>query len=100
MSANRKCVLCGTDYEYCPTCERFAGYPRWMFLFHDENCKKIYEVLNNYGAGAIDKNEAKSELSKLDLSKKNQFNSNFKDLVNEIYGYTAPVKKTSDSDKD
>lgn len=46
---SRICLLCQTQYEYCPYCAEDAHKPKWMFLFHDENCHMIFDTLQrNY----------------------------------------------------
>jgi hypothetical protein len=64
----RKCVLCGKEYEFCPTCNKDKHKPMWYKLYHDENCKNIFDALNNYHFELTTKEEAKDILSKCDLS--------------------------------
>lgn len=54
-------------------------------MFDNENCLKIYTVLNDYKAGVIDAKAAKAKLDKLDMSKKGKFEKGFKKIVDEIY---------------
>lgn len=84
MSNKRNCVICGAEYEYCPSCKKYNYLPRWMFLFDNQNCKDIYEVINQYDAKVIDKAEAKEKLAELDTSKKDSFAETFRKVVNEI----------------
>lgn len=66
---NRECLVCGEKYEYCDTC----GAPTeektdlWKALFHDENCKHIYEALSAHMVGTRSNEEIVSMLSKCDL---------------------------------
>lgn len=99
MSKGRKCLICGTKYEYCPNCDSYDKYPRWMFLYHDENCKNIGSILNAYKAGTKSAVEAKYALSKTDLSKKDSFDPDFKAIIDEIMDaetsetHDVPVQK-------
>lgn len=92
MRDERICQVCGTHYSYCPSCRRYADRPRWMFNFHDENCMKIWAVINDYKAGAKTAERAKRELEKLDLSKKDKFNPAYQGFIKEIYAKAAPAE--------
>lgn len=91
MKDERECVICGTHYSYCPNCADYSSEPRWKFLFHDQNCHDIYNVLNNYGAGIITKDEARTKLQGLNLSKKNSFRKDFREQIDDIMA--RPVQK-------
>ena len=64
----RKCVLCGKEYEYCPGCPKDYRKPLWHKLYHDENCRNIFEELNNYNFKLATKEETKDILSNCDLT--------------------------------
>lgn len=64
----RTCEICGTKYKYCNNCGEYQNYPRWMFLFHDENCRDIWSAINAYRAGTNTAYEAKKRLEKLDIT--------------------------------
>ena len=64
----RKCVLCGKEYEYCPNCPKDSRKPLWHKLYHSENCRNIFEALNNYNFKLATKEETQEILSKCDLS--------------------------------
>ena len=64
----KKCEICGTEYKYCANCGEFDNYPRWMFLFHSENCRDIWSVINAYRAKQKTAYEAKKELEQLDIT--------------------------------
>lgn len=47
--SKRTCLLCQTQYDYCPYCGKDANKPKWMIMFHNSNCKKIFDTLQkNY----------------------------------------------------
>ena len=85
MKHERECIVCGTRYDFCPNCSEYDDKPRWMFMFHDKNCKDIYEIVNSYRAGAINADKAKTRLSKLDLSDRDTFTGGFKAILDEIW---------------
>lgn len=74
MRYPRKCLCCGTTYEYCPSCYDYRNLPLWMNSFHGENCKDIFEICTNYNFGLITKEQAKELLSACDLSNTKNFN--------------------------
>lgn len=95
INNNRKCVICGTEYKYCSSCNgEDKDKPAWMSVFDTENCRKIYYICSNYEIGHYgSKEEAKEKLEKLDLSKKDQFCPVVKDWVEDIM--STPKKKKS-----
>lgn len=44
MANNRKCIVCGTEYSYCPSCTQDRKKPKWMSRFDKEDCKDIFEI--------------------------------------------------------
>lgn len=88
----RICAVCGNQYEYCPHCNRDKDKPTWMFCFHDQNCHDIYDVTSKYEDGQISANEAKELLSKLDLSKKDNFGTSYKNAISKIMSEADTVK--------
>ena len=89
MRHDRECVICGRHYDYCPNCAQYDEKPRWMFMFDNENCKKIYDVVNDYKIGKIDAQAARSRFNNLDMSQRGQFVKGFKRVVDEIYAKTS-----------
>lgn len=108
MSNKRNCVICGAEYEYCPSCKKYNHLPRWMFLFDNQNCKDIYEIINQYDAKVIDKTEAKTKLAELDITKKESFADSFRKMIDEILvdedqakgAKRNKAKKAADTDTD
>ena len=74
---SRTCYLCGTKYEYCPTCSQDKMKPSWMAEFHDENCKNIFDICTRFNMQLMSKAEAQEAIIECDLS--NQ--ANFKPYV-------------------
>ena len=63
--ANRKCIVCGTEYEFCDSCGTSAAQrdDMWKALYHDMNCKHIYEALSAYMVGTRTNEEVIKMLS-------------------------------------
>ena len=90
---NKTCIVCSTKYTYCSGCSEFDKYPRWMGIYHEENCKNIFDITSKYLNGQISKEEAKEELGKCDLSNKKNFNKSILDAVNKIMASDKKKKK-------
>lgn len=81
---NRTCAICHKKYSYCPTCGSDLHKPTWLAVFCCENCKDLYNVINDYGHKSLSKEEAFCKLNTLDLSCINELPDNFKQILNEI----------------
>lgn len=84
MASSRKCLLCNKIYEYCPQCGH-KDYDLWKITFCSLNCRSVFQTLVDYNLGAITADEAKEKLSKLDLSNKDNYNDNIKEIMNKLY---------------
>lgn len=83
MAFTRECTLCGAKYEYCPHCSDFDKEPKWKTLFHDENCKKIFDTLQRHFLKELTDEEAIKILKTCDLSvTQNATETVKKDLAN------------------
>lgn len=106
--ANRTCLLCGTGYEYCPTCAADKKKPSWMSAFDKEDCKIVFETLSAYGMNKISISEARKSIKNIDTNTMNLKDTQ-KDVIKEILGNKAvtvnvvadkvveePITETSD----
>lgn len=84
MRDARKCSICDTVYSFCSNCSDYDHLPRWMSLFHDENCKNFWETMNLYRTGVDNAETTKQKLDKLDLSMKDSLSDTYKKLLKEI----------------
>lgn len=80
----RRCVVCGSEYKFCPRCNEDADKPLWYFTFCAEQCKNIYNITSGYEDGKITANVAKTKLDKLDLSKLDKFGTSYKASIEKI----------------
>lgn len=98
MAHERKCIICGKEYRYCPKCDEFKNMPTWMFEFESENCRKIYyDIVNPFAFGHITKEEAIERLKTCDLSNKDAFNAEVKSVLGQLV--EAPVQAADNKDK-
>lgn len=81
---NRTCGICHKKYSYCPSCMADSNKPTWMAIFCGDNCKEVYDVLNDYRYKKISKKEAFNKIERLDLSFADKLPKNFKEMLDEI----------------
>ena len=89
---NKKCIVCGTKYTYCSNCAEFANVAIWHNLYHDENCKEIFEIAVDFNSGNLDKNIARERIEKCNLSNKKLFHKSILKAIDEICETTSDVK--------
>lgn len=80
----KTCIVCGKEYEYCNGCSSYNNMEAWHSIYHDENCRKIFNTAANYHAGLISKEEAIEEFRKCDLTDKSNFKSSIRVLIDEL----------------
>lgn len=88
--ANRTCLLCGTGYDYCPTCAADKRKPSWMSAFDKEDCKIVFETLSAYGMNKISTLEARKSIKNIDTNAMNLKDTQ-KDVIKEILGNKVSV---------
>lgn len=84
MANNRVCGICKKSYKYCPSCAADAHRPTWMAVFCSENCREIYNVLDDCRYRSLSKKEAFDRLSVVDLSCTDKLPGYFKETLEEI----------------
>ena len=90
--ANRICKTCQTEYYFCPNCNNVTAADKYKNIFCSKNCRDIFQTVARYNMNHITKDEARADLSKLDLSNLSNFSEQIKADVNTIT-YVAPVVK-------
>ena len=78
----RKCVLCAKEYNYCSTCTKDRNKPLWNKLYDSENCRNIFNALNDYNFNLITKEDAQAKLRGCDLSI--ELNEHYRGEINAI----------------
>ena len=86
-------MLCRKKYSFCPVCNpEDKSKPTWYFCWCSDNCHEIDRIASAYEDGRITDIEAKEKLSKLDISKKDNFGESYQKSIASIM--KAQVKKT------
>lgn len=81
---NKKCIVCGKTYTFCNSCDEDRLKPAWMGIYHDENCKKLFDTASDYFAKIISKEEAREQFGKCDLSYKKDLHHKIAEAIDEV----------------
>lgn len=90
---NRKCICCSEEYRYCNSCAEDRMKEPWNSIYHNANCKDIFNIASDYLANAITKEEAKEKFDKCDLSYKDKLHHKIVDAINDAYDIVEPIVK-------
>lgn len=91
---NAHCSICGIGYHLCKTCSDQKIIKPWRTVTESIEHFKIYTVIHGY---TISKNKevARSELKKCDLTGLENFNPEIKIAIKEILEEPEKVKASS-----
>ena len=94
MATTVKCAICNNEYEVCNTCKNQKIFKPWRTVTDTIDHYKIYLAIHSY---TISKNKelAKEELQKCNLTGLESFNSEIKSVINEIMETPVKVKVSS-----
>ena len=81
---NRVCFTCGKKHSYCPDCYEDRHLETWHIMFHDKNCKNIYDIINSHFYKHLTTEKAINELEKCDLTNIESFNEDMKKDIKYI----------------
>ena len=80
---NATCDICGKKYHVCNSCKEVKSFTPWRTVTDTMQHYLIFLALSEY-TKTKDKERAKEELSKCDLSELDTFNENIKSAIKEI----------------
>ena len=80
---NATCDICGKKYHVCNSCKEVKSFTPWRTVTDTMQHYLIFLALSEY-TKTKDKEKAKEELSKCDLSELDTFNENIKTVIKEI----------------
>ena len=81
---NKACITCGEIYSFCTGCAEFDHLPRWMAMYHNKNCKELFDITSSYLCGHITASEAKKRYEECDLSYKEKLREKIQNSINEL----------------
>lgn len=91
---NAKCDICGKPYKVCRSCQEIKSFQAWRTVTDTLPHYMIYLALVEYSR-TKDKEKAKEELLKCDLSERDNFNDNIKSVIDEIFAIEPKVEDKS-----
>ncbi|MCI8962862.1 MAG: hypothetical protein HFG37_04015 [Eubacterium sp.] len=80
---NAHCDICGAGYHICNTCLQQKSFKSWRVVTDTVEHYKIYMAVHGYTLSQ-DKETAKRELEKCDLSGLEDFNPPIRAVIQEI----------------
>lgn len=93
MSNKRKCLMCETEYKYCPYCRDYDQQPRWKTTFDKEECRNVYNILTGYYSGNYTKDVAREKLLNVNIDGI-IFNNAVKKQIDEVLQVSTEELKT------
>lgn len=95
---NKKCLLCGKGFKFCPTCQQKSPADAWKNIFDKENCRTIFNLACDFHQKEVDIDKAREILLNCDLSDKDTFRSDVVEVIDEILGSTNQTKETNEKE--
>ena len=92
---NATCDICGKKYHVCNSCKEVKSFTPWKTVTDTMQHYLIFLALSEY-TKTKDKEKAKEELSKYDLSELDTFNENIKSAIKEIMAEEKNVETVSE----
>lgn len=89
-SYERKCICCGSSYQYCPNCGKFNGKPKWMISYDEESCKDLFNAVSGYNMGVVTKEQLKAVLDKHNITDYSKYKDSIKNLLTELFSAPEP----------
>lgn len=83
LNINAHCAICGQGYHVCNSCLEQKSFKPWRSIVDSIDHYRIYLAIHGYTTSK-DKNKAKLELQKCDLSDLDNFRTEIKNVINEI----------------
>lgn len=90
---NRKCIICGTMYEYCGHCDKkLVANETWKNIYCSEKCRDTFAILEQYTAKKLSADAASSQLASMGVDT-NKINKNFKLTLDSIEAHKTKVEE-------
>lgn len=97
MSKDRRCIVCGTEYEFCPHCGKVPSDLLWKNIFCSIECKEIVDICHRYHGNDISQADAYDALVRLGMKEKSN-NGNMAETISKIMSYQKPEPKKVEED--
>lgn len=84
---NAICDVCGKPYKLCLSCKDHLALQPWKVHTDTAEHYKVYQVLLGFNTGVYDIAEAKAKLQTIDLSDKDTYLTEIKEVIERIMTY-------------
>lgn len=81
MAETRKCIICGTQYNYCPHCGKD---PSWKLMYDTEECRQVGNIVSAYNMKVMSKERAMNEINNLNIRDFEKFDEKISKVLTEI----------------
>lgn len=90
----RKCIVCGTKYTYCPNCGNGDPKDSYKFIYDKKECEDVFNICSRYHFGELKAADALKRLEKYELSDLSNYANGVKSdiLAIRAEGKTEPFK--------
>ena len=92
LENNAICDICGKPYRVCQTCKEIKSFKPWRTVTDTFPHYLIFLAISDY-TRTKDKEKAKEELSKCDLTGLESFNEYIKKVIHEIIDEPVTTEK-------
>ena len=103
---NAVCDVCGKAYKLCLSCKDHLALHPWRTHTDTAEHYKVYQVLLGFNTGVYDIAEAKAKLQTIDLSDKDTYLTEIKEVIERIMAYEdkpieveKPIKDNATTNK-
>lgn len=91
MSTKRICVACGTEYDYCPKCAKYAKYPKWMWKCDTEICNELFDVVSAYKMDVKSIEDVKVIVDTYGITDYSKYSDGIQKVLNELVNNTESI---------
>ena len=81
MANTRKCIICGTQYDYCPHCGKD---PAWKTVYDTDVCRQVGNIVSAYNMKIMSKERAMNEINSLNIRDFSKFEEKVSKVLTEI----------------
>ena len=97
---NATCNICGKKYHMCASCKDLMALQPWKIHTDTAEHYKIYQVLLGYNTKVYDIAEAKVKLLNIDLSDKDIYATEIKEVIDKIMSYESKANVAYEDKED
>ena len=92
---NATCAICGSGYYLCMSCQDNMQLRPWKLHTDTSEHFKVYQILRAYNSGVYNKTEARNALKNVDISDKDTYLCEIREMINNILAVSKPAKKNN-----